>query len=267
MNEKIRVCGKDLSSLYYILYYILIHLCINDISYCWQPYFPSTHMYHRIGRDVINRFITGQGGKPETGQSQYREGSQKLVNHCTGRKSETGLSQYRKGSQKLVNHSTGREARNWSITVQEGSQKLVYHSIGGKPETGLSQYRKGSQKPDYHRTGREVRNQFITGQGLKSETGPKTDYHRSNIQYKNTIKLDKFQKKTIIHPNTANKENLIWAIFQYLLCKNDKHILSSCSTIFKDLLNQPSQLCRFYLHNISRIFEQRALNNIYYYEE
>ena len=224
MNEKIRVCGKDLSPLYYILYYILIHLCINDISYCWQPYFPSTHMYHRIGRDVINRFITGQGGKPETGQSQYREGSQKLVNHCTGRKSETGLSQYRDGSLKLVNHSTGREARNWtitlqegksetglsqqrkgsqkpdyhstgrearnwSITVQEGSQKLVYHSIGGKPETGLSQYRKGSQKPDYHRTGREVRNWFITGQGLKSETGPKTDYHRGDIQYKNTIKL------------------------------------------------------------------------------
>ena len=160
MNEKIRVCGKDLSPLYYILYYILIHLCINDISYCWQPYFPSTHMYHRIGRDVINRFITGQGGKPETGQSQYREGSQKLVNHSTGREARNWSITVQEGSQKPDYHSTGREARNWSITVQ-----------GGKPETGQSHYRKGSQKPDYHSRGREARNRIITVQGGKPETG------------------------------------------------------------------------------------------------
>ena len=94
----------------------------QDREGCYKP------VYHRTGREARNWSIIVQGGKPETGQSQYREGSQKLVNHCTGRKSETGLSQYRDGSLKLVNHSTGREARNWTITLQEG-----------KSETGLSQ--------------------------------------------------------------------------------------------------------------------------------
>ena len=200
----------------------------QDREGCYKP------VYHRTGREARNWSITVQGGKPETGQSLYR-----------------------------------KEVRNRIITVQEG-----------KPETGQSQYREGSQKLDNHTTGREVRNRIITGQGGKSETGLSQDRDWSQkrdqkpiiteVIYNTRIQLsyiDKFQKKTIIHPNTANKENLIWAIFQYLLCKNDKHILSSCSTIFKDLLNQPSQLCRFYLHNISRIFEQRALNNIYYYEE